>query len=114
MTLNERKALRTKIENGGRVTFQDAMNVFFLPEDQDAFARSMGWEDMEQMAYYENLAEQERVKREALILSIAPSFDMPPIVDPEIAELAKVDSREVYTDSEDCPPDDLRDLAGVY
>ena len=85
------------------MTFQNVLDTFFMREDQDAFARSQGWDDAEQMIYYENLAMQEQSKQDALL-----------------HELAKVDSREVYTDSEDCPRDgdvehtNWQDLAGVY
>lgn len=92
------------------MTFQDVLNTFFLPEDQDAFARSQGWEDAAQMCYYENLAMQEQARMSEQ--------------DGLLHELAKVDSREVYTDSEDCPHDGdfsewalavyKDDLAGVY
>lgn len=124
MTLNERKALRNKVQSGGRITFQDAMNAFFLPEDQDAFARSHGWEDMEQMAHYEDQQEEvppmtdseaealvERESSTAIVDGTVEYLAPPPS---EILVLARQDSREVYTDSEDCPPDDFRDLAGVY
>lgn len=113
MTLNERKALNAKIKNGGRLTFQDAMNVFFLPEDQDAFARQQGWQDAAQMFYYENLAMQAQAQE---------SEQLPPppaeIFVPH--EMMQVDSREVYTDDESCPLDgdflspDWQNLAGVY
>jgi hypothetical protein len=89
------------------MTFQNVLNSFFLPEDQDAFARSQGWEDAAQMIYYENLTMQEQSQQDALL-----------------HELAKVDSREVYTDSEECPDDGdfsewasavfTDDLQGVY
>ena len=97
MNLSQRKALDEKVRNGYRVTFQDALDMFFNPEDQDAFAQSLGWQDKAQMLYYENMVRQEQSKQDALL-----------------HELAKVDAREVYTDSEDCRPDDMRDWAGVY
>jgi len=92
MNLSQRKALDAAVRNGYKVTMQDALDMFFLPEDQDAFAQSLGWADAAQMLYYDNLAQQEQA----------------------LHELQKVDAREVYEDSEDCPPDDLRDWTGVY
>lgn len=68
------------------MTFQNVLDTFFLPEDQDAFARSQGWEDAAQMIYYENLAMQEASQQDLVL-----------------HELAKVDSREVY-----------EDMSGVY
>ena len=83
------------------MSFQDVLDTFFLTEDQDAFARLQGWEDAAQMAYYENIAAQ------------GESEQLPP-PPAEILVLARQDAREVYTDSEDCPPDDFRDWSGVY
>ena len=80
------------------MTFQNVLDTFFLPEDQDAFARSQGWEDAEQMAYYENLAMQEQARM---------NEQLPP--PPEVIfvhELESVDCREVYGDD--------MSLAGVY
>ena len=91
------------------MNFQDVLDTFFLHEDQDAFARKEGWGDADQMVYYENLAAQ----AEAQMLP-------PPPAEILLHELSRVDSREVYTDSEDCPRDgdfdmiDWQDLAGVY
>lgn len=85
------------------MNFQDVLDTFFLTEDQDAFAKAQGWEDAAQMVYYENLAQQEEAQQLP-----------PPPAEILLHELATVDAREVYTDSEDCPPDDFRDLAGVY
>lgn len=97
------------------MTFQNVLDTFFLRDDQDAFARTQGWEDAEQMCYYENLAMQaESMESEQL---------PPPPAVIYVHELANVDSREVYTDSEDCPNDgDFSEwasktfdgLAGVY
>lgn len=78
MNLSQRKALDIAVRNGYKVTMQDAMNMFFLPEDQDAFARSLGWADAEQMLYYDNLAKQEAA----------------------LHELQNVDAREVYEDTD--------------
>ena len=81
------------------MTFQDVLDCFFLPEDQDAFAKSQGYSDSDQMCYYEDMAQAEQSK---------------------LHELDKVDPREVYTDSEDCPSDGdysddaLQRWAGVY
>ena len=87
------------------MTFQNVLDTFFLPEDQDAFARSQGWEDAAQMVYYENLAMQEQAR-------------LGGSQDELLHELAKMDSREVYHD------DDIvslypelygeDDMAGVY
>jgi hypothetical protein len=85
------------------MSFQDVLDTFFLTEDQDAFARSQGWEDAAQMVYYENIATQGESEQLP-----------PPPAEILLHELATVDAREVYTDSEDCPPDDLRDWSGVY
>ena len=84
MNLSQRKALDIAVRNGYKVTMQDALDMFFLPEDQDAFARSLGWEDAEQMLYYDNLAAQEQA----------------------LHELQNVDAREVY--------EEPVDMAGVY
>ena len=78
MNLSQRKALDEKVRNGYKMTLQDAMDMFFLPEHQDAFARSLGWEDKEQMIYYDNLAKQEQA----------------------LHELQNVDAREVYEDTD--------------
>ncbi len=56
---------------------QTMLDTFFLPEDQDAFAQSLGWEDAAQMSYYEDMAQQEEQK---------------------LHELQQQDSREVYED----------------
>lgn len=72
-------------ENG--MTFKNVLDSFFMREDQDAFARSQGWEDAAQMIYYGNLAMQEASAQDLVL-----------------HELAKVDSREVYNE----------DMAGVY
>lgn len=103
MNLAQRKALDMAVRNGYKVTMQDALDMFFLPEDQDAFAKAQGWEDAAQMAYYENIAAQGESEQLP-----------PPPAEILLHELAKVDAREVYTDSEDCPPDDFRDWSGVY
>lgn len=105
MNLNQRKALNTKLANGGTMTFQNALDMFFLPDDQDVVAQSHGWEDAAQMAYYEDMERQNE------------QLPPPPAeiqVDRLIAELSKVDPREVYADSEHCLPDSFRDWSGVY
>ena len=58
MNLSQRKALDEKVRNGYKVTMQDALNMFFLPENQDAFAQSLGYQDADQMVYYENMSEE--------------------------------------------------------
>lgn len=89
------------------MNFQNVLDAFFLPEDQDAFAKSQGWEDAAQMVYYENMVMEEQAR-------------LGGSQDELLHELAKEDAREVYTDSEDCPRDgdfemiDWQDLAGVY
>ena len=42
------------------MTYQNVLNAFFLPEDQDAFAQSQGYEDAAQMCYYEDMKMQRR------------------------------------------------------
>lgn len=71
---------------------QTMLDTFFLPEDQDAFAQSLGWEDAAQMAYYEDMAQQEEQNQ------LPPP---PPVI--YVHELQQQDSREVY-----------KDMAGVY
>lgn len=102
MNLNQRKALNTKLANGGTVTFQNALDMFFLPDDQDVVAQSHGWEDAAQMAYYEDM------KSESEQLPPPPSEIL---VDGLIAELSKIDSREVYADFESCPLADWYDTS---
>ena len=107
------------------MTFLETLNSFYHPDDQDMFARTMGWQDAAQMAYYEDMAnaqaavESEQLPPPPAEIVIDPSHTV--FIDSlkrcEAHELAKVDSREVYTDDDQCPPDDLRDwqdLAGVY
>lgn len=72
------------------MSYQNTLDTFILREDQDAFARSLGWEDAAQMIYYEDLALQEEGR-------------MNENLDGEIASLAKVDSREVYSEEGPCP-----------
>ena len=100
MTLNERKALRNRLNNGGKVMAQDMLNAFFLPEDQDAFARSMGYSDAAQMCYYEDMASESPARDE-----------VPPMTDREVDELARVSSEEVYSDDGMTA---WADMAGVY
>jgi len=100
MNLNQRKALSNKLANGGTVTFQNALDMFFLPDDQDAFAKSQGYADAEQMAYYQDM------ERENEQLPPPPDSIQ---VDGLIAELSKVDPREVYGDFESCPLADWYD-----
>jgi hypothetical protein len=71
------------------MTFQTVLDTFFHPENQDSFARSLGWEDAEQMIYYEDMALQEEAQQH---------------------ELQKMDSREVYSDEQSA----LDYWAGVY
>jgi len=88
------------------MNFQTALNNFIHPDDQDAFARSQGWEDAAQMCYYEDLAmaEEDRQREEA--------------AQAKLHELDKVDSREVYGDDGDRIEWSMAiycdDLAGVY
>lgn len=83
------------------MTFQNVLDTFFLRDDQDAYARSQGWEDAAQMVYYENLAMQEQSQQDALL-----------------HELAKVDPREIHSEDEACPLalwyDTSDELVGVY
>lgn len=81
------------------MTFRNVLDTFFLPEDADAFARQQGWQDAEQMAYYEDMALREQAM-------LPPP---PPVI--EVHELDKVDSREVYGYE---AMTDWQDLAGVY
>ena len=55
------------------MNFQTALNNFIHPDDQDAFARSQGWEDAAQMCYYEDLAmaEEDRQREEAAQAKLA-------------------------------------------
>lgn len=136
------------------MTFLDVLDSFFLPEDGDAFARSMGWQDREQMAYYEDQNQEvPRMSNEGWntfideVIQKNRDEEVPPMTDNEVEQLvereeggetvtgtveylapppseilvlARQDSREVYTDSEDCPPDgdfehtNWQDLSGVY
>lgn len=104
MTLNERKALNTKLQNGGRITFQDAMNAFFLPEDQDAFARSHGWEDMAQMAHYEDQQEVPRMSNEEWntfideVVQKNRDEEVPPMTDSEVEALVERESSTAIVD----------------
>jgi len=76
------------------------LNAFFLPEDQDAFARAQGWADAEQMCYYENMASE------------SPACDdVPPMTDREVEDLARVSSEEVYSDDGMTA---WADMTGVY
>ena len=85
------------------MNFQTALNNFIHPDDQDAFARSQGWEDAAQMCYYEDMVMQEQAQ--------AAQAQAP-------HELEGVDSREVYADGGDHIEWALAihtdDLAGVY
>jgi len=75
------------------ITFQDTLDAFFDPQDQDAFARSQGWEDAAQMCYYEDLAVMEEQK---------------------LHELQQQDAREVYEEQLDWRLLPRTDTAGVY
>lgn len=106
------------------MTFQNVLDAFFAPESQDAFAQSQGYEDAAQMIYYEDMAmevppmtdreAEELVEREEAIAQEEGKVEYLAPPPSEILVLMKEDPREVYTDSEDCPPDDFRDWAGVY
>jgi len=74
---------------------QTLLDKFFDRQDQDAFARSLGWEDAAQMIYYQDMAIQAEAQD-------AQQLPPPPDVI-QIHELDKVDSREVY-----------EDMTGVY
>jgi len=83
---NERTAKMTTVEK--------ALDKFFLPEDGDAFARSLGWADKAQMIYYEGMAEREaRMEAERAGQR-------------EVERFAKIDPLEVYADD--------ADYSGVY
>lgn len=94
---------------------QQMLDAFFMIEDQDAFARSQGWEDAAQMIYYEDLARQEECQEvdeshKGFINSLKRA---------EQHELSKVDSREAYSDEDSACPlnawyDTSDELAGVY
>ena len=107
MTKRESKELNDRLANGESMKFEDVLNAFFLPEDQDAFARAQGWEDARQMSYYENIAMQGECEQLP-----------PPPSEILIHELQKVDSREVYSEDEACPLhqwyDTSAELEGVY
>jgi hypothetical protein len=87
--------------------FQNVLDTFIHHDSHDAFAQSLGYSDAAQMVYYENMTAQGQSQQDTLL-----------------HELAKVDSREVYTDSEECPRDGdfsewatavfTDDLSGVY
>ena len=83
------------------MTNREVFDTFYLPEDADAFARLHGWEDADQMCYYEDMVMQEQAQA-----AQAPH------------ELEGVDSREVYADEGDHIEWALAihtdDLAGVY
>lgn len=112
------------------MTFLNVLDSFFLPEDGDAFARSMGWQDREQMAYYEDQTQEvppmtdneveQLVEREEGGETVTGTVEYLAPPPSEILVLARQDSREIYTDSEDCPRDgdfemiDWQDLSGVY
>ena len=121
MTLNERKKMNRKLATGESLTTAEAMSAFFLPEDADAVAQGFGWSDMRQMSYYEDMAAKEEAQLPPPPTVIHVDASQTGFIDSlrrcEVHELAKVDSREVYSDDDQCPPDDLRDwqdLAGVY
>lgn len=73
----------------------------------DRFAQSAGWEDWEQMVYYESLIEAEYLRIVQELPTPPPSLFsnsiIPADAGPEIMALAKIDSREIYND-----------LSGVY
>lgn len=114
------------------MNFQNVLDAFFLPEDQDGFAQAQGYEDAEQMCYYEDMMgdsdDEALVAQEEAIAAGRVEYMSPPPIElltfvPEtsplvtVHELAKVDSREVYED-EACPLrawyDTSAELEGVY
>lgn len=98
------------------MTFQNVLDTFFLTEDQDAFARSMGWEDAAQMAYYEGRdmssptdSEVDALAEREFLLHVQQLPPPPPslfVRSQELHELESVDCREVYGED--------MSLAGVY
>ena len=44
------------------MTNREVFDTFYLPEDADAFARLHGWEDADQMCYYEDMVMQEQAQ----------------------------------------------------
>lgn len=116
MNLSQRMALDEKVRNGYKVTMQDALNMFFLPEHQDDFARSLGYEDKAQLLYYENNNEEvapmtdreaeEFVEREEAIARETGMVEYLAPPPSEILVLARQDAREVY--------EEPTDWSGVY
>ena len=113
------------------MTFQNVLDTFIHHDCHDAFAQSLGYSDAAQMVYYENMTMQAEGKSDAAALIMG--YESADAITEELNrmerqashhELAKVDSREVYTDSEDCPQDGdfsewatavfTDDLSGVY
>lgn len=84
-------------------------------KELNRLARSRGWDDWEQMDYYEQMAERDymgmvQALPEPPMISPPPPLDDPDLIDcktaqadAEIRRLAKIDSREVY-----------EDMTGVY
>lgn len=79
------------------------LDTFFHPDDQDAFARSLGWDDAAQMIYYENMALSSQQQEEQ---------QLPPLSSvTQLHELEKIDSREAFDSDEE---NELDYWAGVY
>lgn len=97
------------------VTCQDMLNAFFLPEDQDAFARSQGWQDAEQMCFYENMSKEVPPMTDSEVDDMVARNQS---ADSEVLHLAHVSCEEAYTDDEACPLalwyDTSAELEGVY
>jgi hypothetical protein len=105
------------------ITFQDTLDAFFDPQDQDAFARSQGWEDAAQMCYYEDLAMMEQGKSDSIAQimgyesadSITEELNR---MESEVAsrphELQQQDAREVYEEQLDWRLLPRTDWSGVY
>lgn len=110
--------------------FQNMMNSLFHRDSHNEVAKDMGYMDADQMFYYENMAEEippmtdreaeEMIEREEAINREAGVVEYLAPPPSEILVLMRQDSREVYTDSEDCPRDgdfehtNWQDLVGVY
>jgi hypothetical protein len=108
-------------------SLKTALDVFFMPEDQDAFARSQGWEDAEQMCYYEDhedgtmtdreaeaLVEQEEaIRAEGQVQYLAPPPSEILYLEPP-RELFTVDPREFYEEPLDFQCLQCEGVAGVF
>ena len=120
MNLSQRKALDEKVRNGYKVTMQDALDMFFHPESQDGFAQSLGYDDKEQMLYYENMSDEvppmtdreaeEFVEREEALAREDGKIEYLAPPPSEILVLMRQDPREVYQE----PLTDWQDMSGVY